>query len=88
MFSSAACIASVANTVVAIAFAVYVFIAETHQQLPGWYTQWRNTQFTQEFFVCEAFPSLIAELNSLYGFPACDVSVSQMSLVADSLCGD
>lgn len=77
MFGGSACIAAVASSAATIGFTVYVFVIESRNRLPEFFAQWRNTSFSQEFYLCEAFPSLIDDAQSLYGFPACSVSVSR-----------
>ena len=78
MLGSAACIAAVTNTAATIGFTVYLFTTEAHGRLPRYYKQWREENFTQEFYVCEAVPSVFPNTQAVYGFPACKISVSTL----------
>lgn len=81
MLGSAVCIAAVTNTAATIGFTVYVFTTEAQGHLPQYYKQWHAETFTQEFYICEAMPSLFPNTQDLYGFPACEKTVSMLNTV-------
>jgi hypothetical protein len=54
----------------------YVFVAESSDKLPESFFDWRDVQFTREYWLCTAFPSKIQDPDRLYGFPACKLAVS------------
>jgi hypothetical protein len=72
------CITSGANTILGMGFLVYVNVAEGKNKLPEHQIFWQQTSFTREFYVCKAFPNVFENAEALYGFPACDVAVSQI----------
>lgn len=76
MLGSAICIAAVASTAATIGFTVYLFTSEAQGRLPKLFSQWGGMSFTQEFYICEAVPSVFPDTNAVYGFPACENSVS------------
>lgn len=64
------------NTGASIALMTYVLINEAGMKLPERFREWSMTTFTQEFYLCTAFPSLIIDAEvEVYGFPACEVAV-------------
>jgi hypothetical protein len=71
------CIATVANTATAIGFLCYVLVREGQNELPDYYMYWHDKMFTREFWVCQAFPTIFANADELYGFRACEAAVSQ-----------
>ncbi|OAG11707.1 uncharacterized protein CC84DRAFT_1159171 [Paraphaeosphaeria sporulosa] len=74
MLGSAVCIAAVTNTAASIGFTVYLFTSEAQGRLPKLFSQWAERSFTQEFYLCEAVPSVFPDTNALYGFSACERS--------------
>lgn len=72
------CIAAVANAAAAIGFTAYIFYGEASKKLPEYFTKWRHAGLTQEFYVCEALPSLFDDVDTIIGFPACEYSVSDL----------
>jgi hypothetical protein len=73
---SAACIAAVTNTAAAVGITVYLFTTEAQGHLPKFFSQWGGASFTQEFYLCEAVPSVFPDARAMYGFPACEEAVS------------
>ena len=80
MLGSAACLAAVTNAAAIIGFTVYVFISEDQGHVPPSFSKWKYESFTQEFYVCAAIPSLFPDTDAIYGFPACQTSVSCAAL--------
>jgi hypothetical protein len=70
------CIATIANTVCALGFMIYVLVRESQNTVPEYIMYWPEEAFTREYFVCEAFPTVFANANQLFGFRACDIAVS------------
>jgi len=71
------CIATIACTICAVGFMVYIFVREAQNELPQYFMYWHDASFTREFYVCEAFPTIFANADELYGFRACEYAVSQ-----------
>lgn len=75
MIGSAVFIAAVTNTAATIGFTVYLFTSEAEVRLPEVFEKWGGESFTQEFYLCEAMPSVFPNID-VYEFPACEISVS------------
>lgn len=80
-FGLAICLAAMINTAADMAVLVYVFVTEAKNATPRFYVQWQKTTFTREYWVCKAFPSVFEDADILYGFPACNVAVSQRRII-------
>ncbi|KAH7130193.1 hypothetical protein B0J11DRAFT_577745 [Dendryphion nanum] len=66
-----------------LAVLAYVFVTERDMTLPDLFPQWANTKFTREFYLCDAFPSRIANADQYFGFAACDHAiVARYNLIA------
>lgn len=63
-------------TVVNVAVLTYTFVTEAAQVLPKQWSEYHNTQFTREFYLCSAFPAVFDNAEQYYGFRACDHAVS------------
>ncbi|KAF2707835.1 hypothetical protein K504DRAFT_45145 [Pleomassaria siparia CBS 279.74] len=71
------CLLFVINTGVMVALMTYVLVTQAGMELPERFQLWGTTTFTQEYYVCTAFPSLIVHAEArYYGFPACDAARS------------
>ncbi|KAF2634259.1 hypothetical protein P280DRAFT_524270 [Massarina eburnea CBS 473.64] len=68
------CITSTVNTIFSVGFMIYIDIIESKAQLPKFKIDWDKSKFTREFYLCAALPQVFPNVNSLYGFPACDVA--------------
>jgi hypothetical protein len=70
-------IATIVNTTCALGFMIYVIIRELQNELPELFMYWKKETFTREFYVCKAFPTIFDNADEFFGFPACDVAVSE-----------
>ncbi|KAF2475499.1 uncharacterized protein BDR25DRAFT_350855 [Lindgomyces ingoldianus] len=66
-----ACIITFAATAGDLALLAYVLVVESKNKLPDLFLQWRDYDFTREYWVCKALPSRIVNAEDLYGFPVC-----------------
>ncbi|KAF2683151.1 hypothetical protein K458DRAFT_419357 [Lentithecium fluviatile CBS 122367] len=80
------CIATIANTVGSVAFLTYVFVREGQNKLPEYFMQWKETTFTAEYYICEAFPTVFEDPNRLYGFPACGTALAAKFILIGISC--
>lgn len=68
-------LAALIHSATSLAVLTYVFVVEADMKIPHLFRQWSNYDFTQEFYLCSAFPSLIENPDRIYGFAACDDAV-------------
>ncbi|KAF2871664.1 hypothetical protein BDV95DRAFT_46223 [Massariosphaeria phaeospora] len=69
------CAGFVVNLVVALSILTYVFVVESKETLPRYFNKdWMRHLFTHEYYICEAFPSLVNNAEDYYGFAACGVA--------------
>jgi hypothetical protein len=70
-----ACLFALIQGATSLATLTYVFVVETGQRLPDVFRNWWEVEFTREFYVCQAFPSLVDNADRIFGFMACDYAV-------------
>jgi hypothetical protein len=82
VFGLTTCVMLIIDTSASLALTVYINITQASQTLPERFRLWSTVDFTHEFYICTAFPSLIPNAEEeVYGFPACEAAKSARLLL-------
>jgi hypothetical protein len=82
VFGLTTCVMIILDTSASLSLTVYVNITQASQTLPERFRLWSTVNFTQEFYICTAFPSLVPNAEEeIYGFPACEAAKSARFLL-------